>query len=118
MFGNDMVVFGFAFNQGSFQAVEPQKGLRGFTVPPSPSGSLDATLAATGIPLFALDLRQVPKTGPVAAWWNEPHPSRSIGAMFSESTAAQYLQPLTAPRSYDALLFVEKTTAARKNSGQ
>ena len=117
MFGNEMVVFGFAFNQGSFQAVEPQKGLQDFTVPPAPTGSLDATLGATGIPLFVLDLRRAPKTGPVASWWNEPHLSRSIGAVFSESTAPQYLNPLTAPRSYDALLFVEKTTAARRNTG-
>jgi erythromycin esterase-like protein len=115
MFGGQMVVFGFAFNQGSFQAVEPQKGLHAFTVPPAPAGSLDATLAATGIPLFVVDLRGLPKTGPVASWWNEPHPSRSIGAVFSEATAAQYWNPLNAPQSYDALLFVEKTTAARKN---
>jgi erythromycin esterase-like protein len=118
MFGNGMVVFGFAFNQGSFQAVELQKSLRDFTVPPAPPGSLDATLAATGIPLFALDLRQAPKTSPVAAWWNEPHQSRSIGAMFSDSAADRYLMNLTAPRNYDALLFVEKTTAARKNAPQ
>src|SRR5262249_23733620 len=32
MFGDRMVVFGFAFNQGSFQAVEPNKGLHDFTV--------------------------------------------------------------------------------------
>jgi erythromycin esterase-like protein len=115
MFGTAMVVFGFAFNRGSFQAMEMQKGPHDFTVPPAPPGSLDANLAATGIPIFALDLRQAPKTGPVAAWWNELHQSRSIGAVFSDSTARQYLMNLTAPRSYDAILFVEKTTAARKN---
>ncbi|MFZ1145578.1 MAG: erythromycin esterase family protein [Bryobacteraceae bacterium] len=114
MYGDNMVIFGFAFNQGSFQAVETGKRLRDFTVPPAHAGSLDATLAATGIPLFALDLRPIPKTGPVAAWWNEPHLTRSIGAVFSES-AAHVLFPLIAPRTYDALLFVEKTTAARKN---
>jgi erythromycin esterase len=57
MFGDQMVVFGFAFNQGSFQARDQGKELRDFTVPPAPAGSLDATFAATGIPLFALDLR-------------------------------------------------------------
>ena len=36
--------------------------------------------------------------------------------MFSESAASQYLSPLSAPGTYDALLFVEKTTAARKNA--
>lgn len=115
VYGGQMVVFGFAFNQGSFQAIEPGKGLRDFTVRPAPAGSFDATLAATGIPLLALDLRDAPKTGPVATWLSEPHRARSIGAMYSEDSAAQYLFELKAPQSFDAMLFVEKTTAAHKN---
>jgi erythromycin esterase-like protein len=71
MFGNQMVVFGLAFNQGSFQAVESGKGLRNFTVPPAPMGGLDSTLAATGIPVFAFDLRAAPKDGPIAVWLNQ-----------------------------------------------
>jgi hypothetical protein len=114
--GDRMVAFGFAFNQGSFQAVEQGKGLRSFTVGPSPEGSLDATLAAAGIPLFALDLRQVPASGPAADWLRQPHPAHSIGAVYSEGAAAQYLNRLDAIKSFDALLFVEKTTAARANA--
>jgi len=113
MFGTQMVVFGFAFNQGSFQAMEQGKGLRDFTVPPAPEGSLDATFAAAGIPFFALDLRAAPKTGPVATWLSAPHKTRSIGALFSDTSAAQYLMYLTAPECFDVMLFVEKTTAAR-----
>lgn len=115
MFGAEMVVLGFAFNQGSFQAIEMGKGLHDFNVPPAPPGSLDATFAATGIPLFALDLRDAPKSGPVANWLKMPHKSRSIGAVYSEDSAAQYLMDLNAPQSFDVILFVEKTTAARKN---
>lgn len=116
MFGDKMVVFGFAFNQGSFQAVERGKGLHDFTVAPAPAGSLDATLAATGIPLFALDLRSVPKSGPVATWLSEPHKTRSIGAVYSEDAAAQFFWETNILKSFDVLLFVEKTTAARKNA--
>ncbi len=115
MFGPQMVVFGFAFNQGSFQAVELGKGLHDFNVPAAPPGSLDATFAATGIPLFALDLRDGPKSGPVANWLSESHKSRSIGAVYSEAAAAQYFMDLNAPQSFDVMLFMEKTTAARKN---
>lgn len=115
LYGGQMVVFGFAFNQGSFQAIEQGKGLRDFTVPPAPAGSLDATLAATGIPLFALDLRDAPRSGPVAAWLSEQHKTRSIGAMYSEDLASQFFYEIKAPRSFDVMLFVEKTTAARKN---
>jgi erythromycin esterase len=115
MFGSQMVVFGFAFNQGSFQAMEQGKGLRDFTVSPSPEGSLDATFAASGIPVFAPDLRAAPKSGPVATWLGEPHKTCSIGALFSEASAGQYLTDLAALQSYDVMLFVEKTAAAHKN---
>jgi len=115
IYGSRMVVFGFGFNQGSFRAVEQGKSLRPFTVAPAPAGSLDAAMAAAGIPLFALDLRQIPKSGQVAEWFAQPHAARSVGASYSESAAANYFQPAIAPKTFDALLFVEKTTAARGN---
>jgi erythromycin esterase-like protein len=118
MFGNQMVVFGFAFNRGSFQAIEMNKGLREFTVSAALSDSLDATLAASGIPILALDLRQIPKTGPVAEWWNQTHKTRSIGAVFSEDAEENYWSETKAPDCYDAILFVDNTTAARKNPGR
>lgn len=114
-YGNQMVIFGFAFNQGSFQAMEMSKGLRDFTVPPAPAGSLDATLAATGIPILGIDLRKAPAKGPVAEWLKASHQTRSIGAAFSEASASSYLMDQKVLESVDALLFVEKTTAARKN---
>lgn len=116
MFGEQMVVFGFAFNQGSFQAIERGKGLHDFTVSPAPDGSLDATLAATGIPLLAIDLRKIPKRSPVETWWSQPHKSRNIGAVYAKDLDNQLLVDLKAPESFDVLLFVEKTTAARKNA--
>ena len=117
MFGDRMVVFGFAFNQGSFQAVEmpfpSKKGLRNFTVAPAPEGSLDATLAAAGLRIAAIDLRGLPKQGPVAKWFGEPRATRSIGAGYGEEFAANFLDMQIAPKTYDAILFVEKTNAAR-----
>jgi erythromycin esterase-like protein len=117
MFEAEMVVFGFGFNEELFQAVELGQGLHDFSVAAAPPGSLDATFAATRIALFALDLRDVPKSGPVATWLNQPHKSRSIGAVYSVDSAAQYLMELNAPQSFEAMLFVEKTTAARQNPG-
>ena len=61
-------------------------------------------LAGTGIPVLALDLRQAPKEGPVAAWFKEFHKTRSIGAIYSEATESNYLMNLAAPKSFDALL--------------
>ena len=117
MFGPQMINFGFAFNEGSFQAVEEGKRLRSFTVSPAPEGddTLDVTLAKTGIPIFAVDLRRVPATGPVADWFSRIHPTRSIGAMYSEAAASQYWNPGNAKANFDVVLFVERTTAARPN---
>jgi erythromycin esterase len=111
-YGKQIVVFGFAFNQGSFQAIEQGKGLHNFTVPPAPPGGLDAILATSGIPLFALDLRHAPE------WFGQPHKARTIGAVYSDEHADLYFNELIAPENFDALLFVEKTTAARKNPGR
>lgn len=117
MFGDRMVVFGFAFNQGSFQAMEmpfpSKRGLRNFTVEPAPEGSLDAMLAATRLPVAVFDLRRLPRQGPVARWFGEPRATRSIGAGYGEHSAANFLDMQVAPKGYDAILFVEKTTAAR-----
>jgi erythromycin esterase-like protein len=115
MYGPQMVTFGFGFNQGSFRAVEVQKSLHEFTVPSAPEGSLDAALGAAGIPVLALDLRRIPKEGPVAEWWKQRHTTRSIGAVYSESSAGNFWANQILPETYDALLFVEKTTAARGN---
>jgi erythromycin esterase-like protein len=113
MYGDRMVVFGFSFNQGSFQAI-PQGGgrLKAFTVPPAPADSLDGMLASAGLPLFALDLRKAPE------WFGEPHAARQIGSVYPEGQPFAFLSPLAAAEAFDALLFVDTTTAARKNPGR
>jgi TonB family protein len=117
MFGNQMVVFGFAFNQGGFQAIEmplpSKRGLRTFNVDPAPEGSLDAMLASAGLQIAAIDLRSLPKEGAVAKWFSEPRATKSIGAGYGEEFVAKFLAKQVTPKIYDALLFVERTTAAR-----
>jgi len=116
--GDRMVVFGFSFNQGSFQSVEfggRERGLMTFSVPPAPPGSVDETLARTGHAIAAFDLRRAPRTGPVADWLSAPHLARSIGAGFQDSLPQAYFLRSILPENYDALLFVERTTAARRN---
>jgi len=115
--GREMVVFGFAFNQGGFQAVEmpfpSERGLRPFNVNAASEGSLDAMLASAGLQMAALDLRALPADGPVAKWFGEPKGTRSIGAGYGDQFAPNFLAQQVTPQIYDALLFVEKTTAAK-----
>ena len=113
IYGSEMVVFGLAFNQGSFQAIrQGGGGLTNFAVPPAPPGSLDATLAAARVPLFALDLRTAPE------WLRQPRGSRQIGAVYPEGAPYALIGDIVAPKAYDAVLFVEATTVARKNPGR
>lgn len=116
---NDLFILGFAFNRGGFQARAapfPADGaLKTFDVAPAPPDSLDGTLAQTGIKLFAINLREIPADGPVAAWMARPHLTRNLGALYDTSAPEQFFLPLTPPGVYDALLFVETTTAARRN---
>ncbi|MEO8586658.1 MAG: erythromycin esterase family protein [Acidobacteriota bacterium] len=113
-FGKDLVIFGFAFDEGSFQAVG-NGALRNFTVVPAPPGSIDAMLAATGIPLFALDLRGLPPDSPASRWLDSRRMTRSIGAMYDPAAAEKFFVRQIVPSSYDVLLFVAKTTAAKPN---
>ena len=116
-YGKEMVVCGFSFDHGSFQAIQPGKGLREFTVAPAIPGSLDSALAATGIPVFAIDLRGAPATGAVADWLNVPHLMRSIGAVYSESPPDAFFASVSL-RSFDVIFFVNRTTAAHENPRQ
>ncbi len=113
-FGDEMVVIGFAFNQGSFQARDDVGKLRGHTVGPAPEGFVDAALAATGLALLALDLVNVPPDGPVAKWLASKPAQRSIGAVFY-GDQSNYSEAANPRDKYDILLFVDRTTAARGN---
>ena len=116
-FGRGMVSFGFSFNEGSFRAVETGRIPREFTVKPLPKGSLDRTLASAGIPLFALDLRDLPKDGPVARWFAKPHAMRNIGGVYSEKggDSPDPIASTSWPQAFDVIVFVDKTTASRGN---
>ena len=115
LFGRAQIVVGFAFNQGSFQAIEWGQGLKDHTVAPSPEGSLDHALAAAGMPALLLDLATTPAAGPVADWLAAKPQSWSIGSVFSAEHAAKFLDAADPRQLYDLLAFVETTTAARAN---
>lgn len=113
MFGNQLVVFGLTFNQGAFRAVSSKKGdIHEFKVGPAPVGSLNATIAAAGLRIAAVPLRRLPIAGPVAEWFNTEMMTHDIG-VYDEQNEANNFVTLPAPRMFDALLFIQKTSAAR-----
>jgi erythromycin esterase len=113
MYGDEVVTLGFAFNQGSFRAsVVGARRLDDFTVHPAAPDTLDGVLASTGLPLFLVDLRKSPQSGPAAAWLAQDQRSRQIGAIYSDDWERTYRR-LHVTQSFDLLLFVERTSAAR-----
>lgn len=112
--GPDYVVLGTAFNQGTFRS-KPLRSLH--AVGPAGRESFDGVLAQVGPPIFALDL-QSPVDDPAAAsWLATTHFARQIGT--------SYLPPedddnnrhsIVAAECYDAIVFFDRTTAARANA--
>ncbi len=119
LLGDDYVAVGFAFDRGQFRAgdrrPEAEPGSHAaMTVGPAKEGSIDATLARAGLPLFYLDLRDAPEAGPVQAWMAEPHPLRDIPASFLPSKEATYYVDTVLLDDYDAIVFVNETRASQR----
>lgn len=117
--GQGHVAVGFAFGSGSFQAFDQTggAGLRDFTVPPPPTGSLDDTLLRTGLPRFALRLGTLAADSQAGQWLCTPRATRSIGSVYSEEGdgPAWFAQSRAIGECYDVLVFVGETHAARPN---
>ncbi|WP_395825124.1 erythromycin esterase family protein [Archangium minus] len=85
LYGDAFYMFRLSFNQGEFRShLYPFGGpigdLQTHRIGPASRESLDASLARTGLPLFALDLRGAPTDGPVATYLETPVGMREIGA--------------------------------------
>ena len=116
--GRDMVIFGFVFRNGGFQAVDSgpeKKGLISFNVAPHPKATLAEALFTAGSSLLVLDLRRLPNKGPVKAWFSSPQGAYDLGAMFSLQGQDGYMVNRTVTEEFDALIFLEKTSTARAN---
>lgn len=110
-FGDQMRIFGFAFDRGELQAVKWRSGVIRHTAPPAAPESFEGPLAAAGIPLFVLDLRH--PSGLARTWVASPLKHRSIGAVYSAADDAKFWAVIHPVRSFDAVVFVSRTTAAR-----
>jgi erythromycin esterase len=115
------ITIGFAFDHGSFQAI-PKVGdgygpLRDFTVDKQRPGTLGASLALAGLPIAAFDLRTIPASGAVHDWFVARHPTLETGSVFEEAHPERFTLPMRVTDRFDALVFVEQTTAARPVAG-
>jgi erythromycin esterase len=119
IFGQQMRVLGFAMDRGEVSAFELRqgktvsKGRIVLAIPPAKADSPEALLRATGVSRAILDLRTVPATGTLGAWLAELQPTRSVGWGFDPQAASAHYQSFVLPQAFDALIFLEETTAVR-----
>lgn len=108
MYGDQMVVLGFACHQGRYTAVG-DKGLGSHDIQAPPPGSVESYFHSTHLPRFILDLRKASTEAPESQWLTQPIRFRSIGALAIE----QQFHPYNVSMAFDALIYFEKTTASR-----
>lgn len=105
---------GFLFSEGAFQAYDMTKQpprLAEVTVGAPPPFLATAPFVKAKMPLAVLELRALPKQGPVAAWFRAPHHVRELGALYTNERQMTY--PMVLPAMFDAVIFIERTTRAR-----
>jgi erythromycin esterase len=96
--GAGLVSFGFSSNRADY----PDEPL-----PPAPASSADGVLARVGKPMFVIDLRAAPATGPVRDWLSTRNAIRGLGGETR----------LVPGEAYDALVFIDTVTPARSTAG-
>ena len=115
--GSRYFVIGLAFGEGGFmardgrEAVQPSDGgmLGPFAVGPASPGSLDGTLAATGLSAFVVPVGE--KAGAAGRWLHSAQTTRAVGSTFSgEQKMSRVIVPAI---DYDAIAFFQKTTPSR-----
>jgi erythromycin esterase len=104
-YGDDMIVFGFAFHEGEYTAVG-NKGINTYGTYQSEPGSLEWFCKSSGIPYFILDLRPSLNAGEGAKWLRQELNFRSIGSMAMDYA----FSPRKVYKEFDAIIYFEKTT--------
>jgi erythromycin esterase len=104
-FGKDHLPIGFATAKGEYQAIGPKGGLSKHPLKAPPADSFEAAFQRAGIPRFLLDLRSVEAD----AWLAGSRPFRMIGAVAMD----QQFQSVKLPKQFDAVIYIEETTAAK-----
>lgn len=111
-YGEQVVNVGFATHDGEYGAMK-DGALSVNPLVPSPPGSIEWYAHDTGMPRFVIDLRTARRNAPVMAALRKGLMMRSIGALAVDTQ----LMLTSVLDEYDALLWVDHTTAARPLGG-
>ncbi|MBN1224802.1 MAG: erythromycin esterase family protein [Candidatus Aminicenantes bacterium] len=101
--GDDYVNIGFIYNR-SVGGFKPYEAEGKYDLSQTGAGSIGSALSKVGLPLFILNLKDVPNEGPVYEWLNQEKP------MMAE---ADYM-PINILKAWDALLYIEELSYAQR----
>ena len=89
--------------------------LKDFSISEADPGTIPWLFAKTEMPLFFLDLNRILSSNAAREWFSRERKMRSIGAGYSYDNAYEYFKSVILPDHFDAIIFVDSTTAARPN---
>ncbi|HVF98763.1 MAG TPA: erythromycin esterase family protein [Chloroflexia bacterium] len=118
-YGEQMVVFGFDFYFGAFNAVTVDLATQIFGRMTShdaglpPGDSYEHYFGAVGLPRFFLYMRGVQPGSPPADWLLGPHPYRSIGAAYDPTRPDAFFGNASLPALYDIVIFMRDTSPSK-----
>lgn len=115
--GEDYRALGTVLHRGSYQAAGDDGQLRSYMVLPSPPGSIENVIATAKHPIALLDLRALPASGEVADWFGSFNVMRQFDGLYDDQRPEGWANPAqVVTRNYDALLFIDNGTSARRIS--
>jgi erythromycin esterase-like protein len=112
-YGEDMIVVGFATNEGVYTAVKGGKLVSENALKPGPAESIESFAHETGLPRFLLDLRTARENPEVEKLLRPGVLMRSIGAVAMDF---QFMHTPVLDR-YDVLAWIDRTEATRPLGG-
>ncbi len=104
-FGADYLPVGFAFHEGTYNAVNGR--LMENVARPSAPGSFEYVFHRAGIPRCIIDLRKASSADPSSNWLAGEMDYREIGALADDD-----FHPTTIAGQWDAMIFFDSTTAS------
>lgn len=114
-YGDSMVVVGFTFLHGAFNARGIDSATGSTTpfgphqvMPPVP-GSYEPYLAIPGLPRYILDLRPTFLDETVRDWFGETRWLRGIGWAYDRDNVAASTMPIVLPQAFDVIIYFEES---------
>lgn len=117
IYGHELVVLGFTFHTGAFNAYEydvatdTYTGLKAHQANLPLKNSYEHVLHQAGWPHFFLDLRQLRPGAAGSDWLLEPHWLRFVGPIYDpKGKPEDFAYPVRLPDAFDGLVFIDKTS--------